>query len=205
MFAIRQETPFDVVAREMLLDRCFGEGRLLKTCERLRAGRRPADGLAFAVERDGRLVGTVRLWNVSAGTAHLGRSRDAPRPWPNSATAGLRQRPALLLGPVAVAPELQGCGIGGRLVRESLDRARALGHGAVILVGDEPYYRRFGFSREPVLGLSLPGPFESERFLGLELAPGALAGARGLVTAAGAREPTEVVATALDGVRDRAA
>ena len=138
MFDIRQETPSDVQAREALLDRCFGESRFAKTSERLREGRLPAEGLALAATHERDLDRHVRLWDVAAGPG----------------------RAALLLGPIAVAPELQGAGIGGRLIREAIGRAAALGHRAVILVGDEPYYRRFGFGRAPVEGLWLPGPVE---------------------------------------------
>ena len=167
MFEIRTETPKDVLSREALLDRCFGEARFAKTCERLREGRLPADELALVVERDGALVATVRLWNITAGP---GRS-------------------ALLLGPIAVDPALQGLGIGAKLMRHALAHAAELGHRAVLLVGDAPYYTRFGFSARAVDGLWLPGPVERERFLGLELVPGALAGARGLVQATGAHAP----------------
>ncbi len=166
MFAIRHETPFDVAAREALLDLCFGAGRTRKTCERLREGRVPAHGLALVVEQDGRLVATIRLWDVSAGG-----------------------RPALMLGPVAVEPALQGLGIGAKLIRDALGRAADSGHAAVLLVGDAPYYARFGFSRDVVAGLSLPGPYEEVRFLGRELVPGALTGAVGLVTGTGAPVP----------------
>lgn len=167
MFDIRHEIPTDIPAREALLDRCFGASRFAKTSERLREGRLPAEGLALAATRDDALVGTIRLWNVAAGP---GRS-------------------ALLLGPVAVAPELQSAGIGGKLIREGIAEAKALGHRAVILVGDEAYYRRFGFARGPVEGLWLPGPVELGRFLGLELVSGALVGARGFVSATGAPVP----------------
>ena len=167
MFDIRHETPSDIPAREALLDRCFGESRLAKTSERLREGRLPAEGLALTATRDGAPVGTIRMWNVAAGPG----------------------RAALLLGPVAVAPELQGAGIGAKLIREALSRAAALGHRAVMLVGDEAYYRRFGFARSPVEGLWLPGPVELDRFLGLELVAGSLAGARAFVTPTGACVP----------------
>jgi predicted N-acetyltransferase YhbS len=175
MFDIRHETPADVAAREALLDRCFGEGRHAKTSERLREGRLPADGLAFAATREGSLIGTIRLWNVAAGPG----------------------RPALLLGPVAVDPVLQGAGIGAKLVREALARAAGEGHRAVVLVGDEAYYRRFGFARGPVEGLWMPGPVELDRFLGLELVPGALTGARGFVSPTGAPAPRPDFATLL--------
>lgn len=166
MIATRDERPTDIPARESLLDACFGPERFRKTCQRLREGRRPADGLALVAERDGRLVGTLRLWNVTAGPA----------------------RPALMLGPLAVDPSLRGLGVGATLVRQALARAGALGHRAVLLVGDAPYYARFGFSGEGTDTLRLPGPYERHRFLGLDLAPGGLHGARGLVSATGAAE-----------------
>jgi predicted N-acetyltransferase YhbS len=90
---------------------------------------------------------------------------------------------------LAVDPLRQGLGIGSRLMREALSRAADLGHRAVLLVGDAPYYERFGFSVEKAAGLRLPGPFERGRFLGRELVPGALDGASGLVSATGADEP----------------
>jgi predicted N-acetyltransferase YhbS len=164
MFTIRHETSSDIPAREALLDACFGPTRFAKTCERLRAGRRPAEGLALVVERAGQLVATIRLWHVATGDG----------------------RPALLLGPIAVAPALQGLGIGADLMRDSLERAAENGHGAVILVGDAPYYGRFGFSADLAAGLAMPGPFERDRLLGLDLVPGTLAGAKGVVWPTGA-------------------
>ena len=163
MFAIRDESPLDLPARERLLDSCFGPSRFAKTCERLRAGRLPAENLSLVVDRDGDLLATVRLWNVRAGSAGA----------------------ALMLGPIAVDPKLHGCGIGSRLMHAALDRSRALGHRAVLLVGDAPYYVRFGFADAPVADLVLPGPYDRARFLGLDLVPGALAGASGLVTGTG--------------------
>ena len=166
MVAIREELPTDIPAREALLDASFGEERFEKTCERLREGRAPAEGLSLVLELDGKVAGTVRLWPIAAGPG----------------------RPALLLGPIAVDCRLQGLGLGSRLIREALMRAKARGHKAVLLVGDAPYYARFGFSAEKTGALRLPGPYEPERFLALELQPGALDGARGLVAAAGGPE-----------------
>jgi predicted N-acetyltransferase YhbS len=165
-FAIRAERASDVVAREALLDACFGESRHTRTCQRLRDGRAPAEGLALSVVRQGRLVGTVRLWHVSAG--------------------GI---PALVLGPLAVDPDCRALGIGAALMNHALATAQARGHGAVILLGDAPYYARFGFSAEQTGGLALPGPFQRERLLALELRPGALAGAQGLIVPTGAAAP----------------
>ena len=162
MIQIRDEIPADVAARERLLDLCFGEGRFAKTSQRLRNGRLPAAGLALTADVEGGLAATVRLWNVDAGAA-----------------------PALLLGPIAVDPSVQGRGVGSTLMRVALARAEALGHAAVLLVGDAPYYARFGFGRCDA-GLWMPGPFERERFLGLELRAGGLANAAGVVRATGA-------------------
>jgi predicted N-acetyltransferase YhbS len=168
MVMITDEAPRDVAAREALLDRAFGPRRHRKSSERIRAGRLPAAGLALVARDDDALVGTVRLWHVSAG----------------------RGRPALLLGPLAVDAAYRDAGIGAALMREALGRAAALGHDAVLLVGDEPYYRRFGFAAGPAAGLAMPGPFEPHRLLGLELAPAALAGAEGVIRPTGERVPT---------------
>ncbi|MGY3606063.1 N-acetyltransferase [Bradyrhizobium sp. Leo121] len=162
-FAIRAERSSDVEAREMLLDVCFGENRHQRTCQRLRDGRAPAEGLALSAVASGRLVGTVRLWHVSAGG-----------------------NPALMLGPLAVDSTCRGLGVGAALMDRAISIARTRGHGAVILLGDAPYYARFGFSPERMSELVLPGPFERDRLLGLELAEGALDGASGMVTATGA-------------------
>jgi predicted N-acetyltransferase YhbS len=93
-----------------------------------------------------------------------------------------------MLGPLAVDPARQSLGLGAKLMREASARAKALGHGAVLLVGDAPYYERFGFSAALTAGLWMPGPYERDRLLALELQPGALAGARGLISATGALE-----------------
>ena len=162
-FAIRAERASDVVAREALLDACFGENRHMRACQRLRDGRAPAEGLALSVVRQGQLVGTVRLWHVSAG----GRS-------------------ALMLGPLAVDATCRGLGVGAALMDHALELAKARGHGAVILLGDAPYYISFGFSAEKTGEISLPGPFERDRLLGLELSDGALDGIRGMIAPTGA-------------------
>lgn len=159
MIRLKRETPALVPAREALLDACFGPQRFAKTCELLRTGRRPAPGLAFAA-LDGRdLVGTLRLWRITAGSAGS----------------------ALLLGPLGVASDRRSRGIGHDLVVHALEEAQLRGHRAVLLVGDAPYYGRFGFSDVFTQGLDMPGPVDRARFLGLELVPGALAGAQGMV------------------------
>jgi len=167
MVTIRNETHRDVGAREDLLDRVWGNARFEKTAERLRDGRSPAEGLALVAEDNHSLVGTVRLWHVRAGPG----------------------RAALLLGPLAVEQECRGRGVGSALMRRALGVARRRGHKAVLLVGDAPYYKRFGFSTEKTGGLWLPGPCERHRLLGCELVPGALDGARGLVAATGRPAP----------------
>ena len=162
-FAIRSERASDVAAREALLDACFGANRHARTSQRLRDGRAPAEGLAFSAVRRGKLLGTVRLWHVSAGGA-----------------------PALVLGPLAVDASCRKLGVGASLMNHALAAAAARGHGAVILLGDAAYYQRFGFSVLKTAKLSLPGPFERERLLGLELREGALGGACGTIVPTGA-------------------
>jgi predicted N-acetyltransferase YhbS len=219
-FAIRAERASDVVAREALLDACFGENRHTRTCQRLRDGRAPAEGLSLSAVRKGllsrirssqwapqdrertsnsigttanidfacgdsfgnspedasredvgnfrnatRLVGTVRLWHVSAGGV-----------------------PALILGPLAVDPSCRELGVGAALMARALAAAIERGHRAVILLGDAPYYARFGFSTARTADLILPGAFERERLLGLELQEGALDGAWGMIVPTGASE-----------------
>jgi predicted N-acetyltransferase YhbS len=161
-FAIRGERGSDVAAREALLDVCFGENRHARTCQRIRDGRQPAEGLAFSAVAQGKLVGTVRLWHVSAGG-----------------------RAALVLGPLAVDPSAQKLGVGGALMRHAIEAARKLGHAAIILLGDAPYYARFGFEAAKAGELHLPGAFERERLLGLELTEGALDGAWGMILPTG--------------------
>jgi len=168
MVTIRHEKPADVAARETLLDAACGATRTRKSSERLRQGRLPAPGLALIAADGRRVIGTARLWHVRCGSGQL----------------------ALLLGPVAVAGHCRNRGIGAALVRRALREARRRGHGAVILIGDPPYYGRFGFSAAKTGALWMPGPFERHRLLAVELVAGALDGARGLLQATGAAADT---------------
>ena len=165
-FAIRAERTSDALARKALLDACFGDNRHMRTCQRLRDGRAPAEGLALSAVRQGRVIGSVRLWHVSAG--------------------GI---PALMLGPLAVEASSRQLGVGAALMDHALAAAKARGHRAAILLGDAPYYARFGFSAARTGELSLSGPFERDRLLGLELREGALDGAWGMIAPTGAPLP----------------
>ncbi len=167
MITIRQERVSDQAPREALLDRAYGPARFKKPSQKIRAGRIPAEGLAFVATHRGRIIGTVRLWNISAGG-----------------------KPALLLGPLAVHPDYRSRGIGAGLTSHAIESAQRLGHAAILLVGDAGYYGRFGFSAAATGALRMPGPFEQARLLALEIAPHALKGAQGLVTGTGARVPT---------------
>lgn len=172
MVTIRDEKFADVDAREALLDEAYGVARFSKASQRLRDGRLPADGLSLIASDHGHLVGTVRLWTISAGPGCE----------------------ALLLGPLAVHPNCRNRGIGTRLMQRAIARARLAGHGAIVLVGDAAYYARFGFSDAKTGGLWMPGAFEPHRLLALELKPGALDGARGLIGAAGEVAPAPELA-----------
>jgi predicted N-acetyltransferase YhbS len=161
MVTIRNERPVDAAAREALLDLAYGPSRFTKPSERLRERRLPAAGLSFVAVEHGRVIGTVRLWHVTAGPG----------------------RPALLLGPLAVHPDCRNRGIGGALMRHALRVAAKRGHAAVLLVGDPAFYGRFGFSAEKTGKLWLPGLPDRSRLLGHELAAGALDGVRGSIRA----------------------
>jgi predicted N-acetyltransferase YhbS len=163
-FTLGAERLRDVMPRERLLDRAMGLGRKRKSSEKIRRGRKPAEGLALVAHDDAdQLVGTVRLWNVKLGEG----------------------RQALLLGPLAVEPSAKSGGIGSALMRRAIADARGYGHGAILLVGDPEYYERFGFSAAKTGNLAMPGPYERHRFLALELVDGWLDGAAGTLKASG--------------------
>jgi predicted N-acetyltransferase YhbS len=190
MVTIRHERTGDAVAREQLLDVSYGPVRFTKTSERLREGRLPEVALVASEGR--RIIGSVRLWPISAGRGRHSRCE---------ASASLEPRGGLLLlGPLAVAPDARKRGLGSALVQRALREAKRHSHGAVLLVGDAPYYARFGFSSEKTGALWLPGPYERHRLLGVELVPGALDGARGLVRASGKPAPRPDLATLVAGV-----
>lgn len=150
---------------EHLLDLSFGSGRHSKTSYRLREGNEPVPGLSLVVRDPGvGIAGTISFWPLEIGK---------------------RRSPALLLGPLAVHPDRQGLGIGLTLMREGLARAKAQEHKLVLLVGDEPYYSKVGFKKLPFEVITLPGPVDPNRFLFLELLPGALAGVSGLAAVPG--------------------
>jgi predicted N-acetyltransferase YhbS len=153
------EQPQHAGAIEHILDISFGPERFAKTVYKLREDVAPVDSLSLVALEDGAVQGTIRYWPILLGGSI----------------------PSLLLGPVAVLPLLRSQGLGAVLINESLSMAKAQGHQSVLLVGDAPYYTRFGFTRDLTLNLTLPGPVELDRFLGLELVPGALAEASGMV------------------------
>ena len=183
MVIIREERITDVAAREALLDQAYGAARFSKTSEQLREGRLPASELSLVATDHGTLVGTVRLWNVAAGPGCE----------------------ALLLGPLAVHPDCRNRGVGTTLMRRVITRARFAGHDAILLVGDPAYYGRFGFSAALTGELWMPGHYERDRLLALELKPGALAGARGLISATARPMPESIQLIAAKGGKGRPA
>lgn len=167
MYRLEQETEADWWEVEALYDLCFAPGRTALSSYRLRDGVAKVAELCLTLrDDDGALAAVIRYWPVRVG--------------------GTR---CLLLGPVAVHPVHQGEGFGGLLIHESLHEAERLGWQRVLLVGDEPYYRRFGFvKRERVL---MPPPTNPDRVLGRELVPGAWQGVAGEVTRDLPRRPND--------------
>jgi predicted N-acetyltransferase YhbS len=175
MTLYRAEKPDDTPAIDALVEQGFGPGRYAKTAYRLREGVRHLAELGFVAERGGEIVATVRYWPIDIGGAA-----------------------ALMLGPLAVRNELRGQGIGIGVMEHSLNAARAGGHRAVILVGDEPYYGRVGFKAiQPMGRITMPGPVDYARLLGLALADGALDAMKGPVRRARLDEPIAAVSAPL--------
>ena len=161
MFRLLPESPQDADEVETLYDLAFAPGRAALSAYTLRRGVAPVAALSRIARDDyDTLIAAIRYWPVAIGPA---------------------RRPALLLGPVAVHPTRQGEGLGALLIGDTLDRARTLGWRRVVLVGDAPYYGRFGFTREAALGLDFPAPVNPERCLARALVPGAMTGVAGAV------------------------
>ncbi|OIQ43751.1 MAG: GNAT family N-acetyltransferase [Roseobacter sp. MedPE-SW] len=172
MIELMAEQPGDRWEVEALYDLCFAPGREALSSYRLRDDVPPVPGLS-QVARDelGILAGAIRFWPVhieSLEAAAGAFCKDPPRVT------------ALLLGPVAVHPTHQGEGLGGSLIRDSLAKAAERGWHRVMLVGDAPYYRRFGFER--LENVEMPPPTNPERVLGLASDRGAWEGVQGRVT-----------------------
>jgi len=157
---IRPERPEDDPAIERLQARAFGPGRFARTAYRLREGAAERIDLGVTASVGSFLVGSVRMGPVRTGSV-----------------------PFVMLGPLAVDPSFAGRGIGSTLTRAGVEAARQAGEGLVILVGDAPYYTRFGLTRIPPGRLTLPGPVDPTRLLWLELADGFCEGVSGLVEA----------------------
>ncbi len=144
--AIRPEDPGDHAAIEALLDHAFGPGRFTKASERVREFADFAPELSFCAWDGSRLVGSVRQWRVRIGAT-----------------------PAVFLGPLAVEKDERSAGVGGRLVERACAAAAAAGEAVVLLVGDRPYFERFGFSAETTREVRLPGPVDQRRVLARQM------------------------------------
>ena len=161
MFNLAVETAKDRDEVEWLYDLAFAPGRQALSSYQLRENVAPVADLCVAARDDlNVLAGAIRYWPVLIGPA------------------GAK---ALLLGPVATHPTRQGEGLGALLIGETLATARALGWSRVILVGDEPYYSRFGFTRAAAAAITFPPPTNPDRLLGNALSPGAFDGVAGEV------------------------
>ena len=153
MFRLMQEREGDRAEVEWLLDLAFAPGRTALSSYQLRQGVDPiAELCTVARDEYDVLAGCIRYWPIRIGEAG---------------------HPALLLGPIAVHPTRQGEGLGALLMGETLDMAAKAGWERVILVGDAPYYNRFGFSRAQMTDIDFPQPHNPDRLLGRELVPGA--------------------------------
>jgi predicted N-acetyltransferase YhbS len=144
----RLARPDERAAAEDIAARAFGPGRYAKSAYRLREGVHADHDLTFVAVKAGRIVGAIQYWPVSIGGALC-----------------------LILGPLAVEEDARGSGAGLELIRVTLPLAASKGYAAVILVGDEPYYAKVGFSRVETGAMAFPGPVNPGRFLALNLRP----------------------------------
>ena len=157
MYRLEEETEADWWEVEALYDLCFAPGRTALSSYRLRDGVPTVAPLCLTLrDSDGTLAGAIRYW-----------------------PALVDEEDILLLGPVAIHPTRQGEGLGALMITESLAEARRLGWERVLLVGDAPYYNRFGFRK--LDGVEMPPPTNPDRVLGLELKAGAWEGVTGKV------------------------
>jgi predicted N-acetyltransferase YhbS len=156
--SILQETAEDAQAIERLHERTFGPGRYARTAFRIREGVSHTLSLSFTARIGTLLVGSVRLSPIRVG-----------------------KTPALLLGPLTVEPPFRSRGIGRMLIERSLAHARNKGHRLVLLVGDEPYYGKLGFTRVAKGQAMMPGPVDPARLLVAELVEGAFTGISGAI------------------------
>ncbi len=161
-FEVRPERAEDVDKLKSLAARSFGPGRFARTAHRVREQGKPIEKLSLTAWVDDSFAGSIRFTEITIGG----------------------ETGALLLGPLMVETEWVGKGCGRALVTRGLELAREAGYALVILVGDEPYYARFGFSRVSPGQITLPGPVEPDRLLGADLVPGAIARYQGAVAAA---------------------
>lgn len=154
---LAKETADDWWEVEALYDLCFAPGRSALSSYRLREGVDPIAPLCLtARDPNGILAGAVRNWPVRVG-----------------------DQTSVLLGPIAVHPTRQGEGVAALLMQRCLSDARALGWARLMLVGDAPYYQRFGFER--LTDVIMPPPTNPDRVLGIALVDGAWDGVTGTV------------------------
>ena len=159
---VRQPTLDDLPAIRDLQFRAFGPGRFARTAYRIREGKPLISRFCLVASSGAELIAAIRFTEVTIG-----------------GVSG-----ALLLGPLAVEPAYAGLGHGKRLVAEGLANGKTAGIKLSVLVGNESYYARFGFVRVQPGQICFPGPVDPHRILAAALAPDALAGFRGLITAA---------------------
>jgi len=155
---IQPETPEDDPAIEKLSERTFGPGRFARSAYRLREGVEHRRELSYTARIGTLLVGSVRLTPITIGGAK-----------------------ALLLGPLTVEPPFRSRGVGRALMEASIKAAKNAGAKLILLVGDEPYYGRLGFTKVAPGRVKLPGPVDPDRVLIAEIVPGAFEGVEGAV------------------------
>jgi predicted N-acetyltransferase YhbS len=159
-------TPADLPAVSALNAAVFGPGRFARTAYRVREGSPPVSPFCRGAFSGNTLIASLRMTPIAIGAS----------------------KTHLLLGPLAVAAPFAGQGHGKALVSDAIAHAQAAGIASIVLIGDMPYYERFGFTPIRPGKLAFPGPVNPARVLGLALKSGRLDDAHGLVAAVTSQE-----------------
>ncbi len=167
---LRPAVPEDIAEISKLHARVFGPGRFARSAYRVREGKGHLSRFCLVACLGKKIIASIRTTEIAIG----GKSG------------------AVLLGPVAVDGEHRSLGLGSKLIAAAFDAARAGGARLIVLVGDQPYYGRFGFTPAPMGQIIFPGPVNPQRILAHEIEANALADYRGLVVA----EPASTIPAA---------
>ncbi|MGG4488038.1 GNAT family N-acetyltransferase [Metabacillus idriensis] len=161
MIKIRQEAPSDISAIKKVNEAAFGQENEANLIHTIRKSPSFVPELSLVAEKE-EIVGHILFSKITIDTVN-------------------GEVPSLALAPMAVKPEFQKEGIGSQLVRAGLKRCKELGYDSVIVLGHPEFYPKFGFVPASTKGINPPFVVPDEVFMLIEVKPGALDAAAGVV------------------------